>query len=445
MNKREAYMILDRILGWSGKYDMQVTVDGNEKGLTRFAGSEIHQNIYQEDLEVKIELRRDKKRVSTTTNQLAEENLRGEIRNLHRELEETPARKKELPLIDSPDEISSEENDSELAEKLDEAGRAGMVAEGIENLPDGYTAAGSLALEKGYLAIANTRGIRRFMSRDKASFNTVISSEQVEGSGYAELEAEKLSDFDVEEAFAAAADKAVDSSDPESISPGSYTVILEPLAAAELLGYLSFIGFSGRSVQQGRSFLSGRIGDKVWDEKISLYDDCQHEQTFSLPFDMEGAERQSLTIIEDGVSRELAYDLESAMEAGEETTGHALGSSRAGGIPLHLVMSGGESSPEEMISSTEKGLLITRFHYTNVVNPRQAVLTGLTRDGTFLIEEGEITNSVRDLRYTQNMMEAFNNVISLSSKRFQVPGLAGNNYLPYLKISDFQFTGLTEE
>lgn len=437
--------MLYRILGWAGSYDMQVLIRGVENGLTRFADSEIHQNIYQEDLEVTIELRKGKKRTEVTTNELSEEDLKSAIREAQTELKQSPEREKELPLIDFPEEISSSEFDEELIDKLSVFGRAELIKNGVEEIPEDFSGAGSLALERGYLALGNTEGIRRYARQDSGKFNTVISSKEGEGSGYAELESESLEDFEVEKAFSRAVEKAEDSINPQSLSPGGYTVILEPLAVAEILGYLSYIGFSGRSVQQGRSFLTGKLGEKVWGDNISIYDDCQHEKTITLPFDMEGAERQYLTIIENGVARELAYDLESAMEEGVETTGHALGSSRAGGIPLHLVMAGGDSEAEEMISSTEKGLLITRFHYTNVVNPRQALLTGLTRDGTFLIEGGEISCPVKDLRFTQNMMEALNSVISLSSERFKVPGLVGNNYVPYMKISDFQFTGVTEE
>ena len=445
MNRDAAYLMLDRILSWAGNYDMQVLIRGVENGLTRFADSEIHQNIFQEDLEVTIELRKGKKRSEVTTNKLAEEELKSAIREAQTELKQSSERELELPMIAAPEEISSSEFDEKLTDELSSFGRAEKIKNGVEDIPGGFSGAGSLALERGYLALGNTEGIRRYARQDSGKFNTVISSQEGDGSGYAELESETLQDFDIEKGFARAIEKAENSTDPESLSPGEYTVILEPLAVAELLGYLAYIGFSGRSVQQGRSFLTGKIGEKVWGDNISIYDDCQHEKTITLPFDMEGAERQNLTIIKEGVARDLTYDLESAMEAGVETTGHALGSSRVGSIPLHLVMSEGESSPEEMISKTEKGLVITRFHYTNVVNPRQAILTGLTRDGTFLIEEGEITTSVKDLRYTQDMMEALNNVISLSSQRFKVPGLAGNYYLPYLKIADFKFTGVTEE
>ncbi len=445
MNKDAAFLMLDRILGWAGNYDMQVLIRGVENGLTRFAGSEIHQNIFQEDLKVTIELRKDQKRAEVTTNKLAEEELKSAVREAQTELKQSTEREQDLPLIDAPAEISSSEFDEALIDELGIFGRAELIKNGVENIPEGFSGAGSLALERGYLALGNTEGIRRYARQDSGKFNAVISSEDGEGSGYAELESESLQDFNIEKAFEGAIEKAENSTDPESLPAGKYTVILEPLAVAELLGYLAYIGFSGRSVQQGRSFLTGKLGEKVWGDNISIYDDCQHEKTITLPFDMEGAERQNLTIIEDGVARELAYDLESALEAGVETTGHALGSSRVGSIPLHLVMSEGESAPEEMISTTDKGLLITRFHYTNVVNPRQAILTGLTRDGTFLIEAGEITSSVKDLRYTQNMMEAFNNVISLSSQRFKVPGLAGNYFVPYVKISDFQFTGVTKE
>lgn len=445
MNRREAYMMLDRMLGWTGSQDARVIIRGSENGLTRFARAEIHQNIVQEDLQVDIELRRGKKRTSISTNKLSEGDLRGAIREAGEQLKHAPEREMDLPLLAEPEEINSENRDEKLQDKLDISGRAELVSEGLDELPAGFTAAGSLACEKSFIALGNSRGIRRFARRDSGEFNTVVSSQAGKSSGYAELSSETAEDFDVIEVFSRAGGKAADGENPVDIDPDDYTVVLEPLAVAELLGYLAYTGFSGRSVQQGRSFLAGKLGEKIWGENISIFDDCQHPATITLPFDLEGAKRKFLTIIEEGVARELAYDLASARKEGLETTGHSTGSASLGGLPIHLVMEGGDSSREEMISTTEEGLLITRFHYTNIVNPRQAILTGLTRDGTFLIENGEIARPVRDLRFTESMLKAFNNVISLSSERFKAPGLGGVSYVPHLKIEDFHFSGKTEE
>ncbi len=445
MNKKEAYMMLDRILNWAGDFDMKVLLRGVSNGLTRFAGSEIHQNIFQEDLEVEIEISKGRRRAEAKTNRLEEEELRSTIKQLRKDLEHSPEREYELPLIDGPEEISCEESDDRLPEKLDVAGRAELISSGIDSLPAGFSAAGSLALEEGFIALGNTAGIRRYARRDMGSFNTVISDKENEGSGYAELQSETADDLRIAEAFERAARKASDSSSPGTLPPGEYTVVLEPLAAADLLGYLAYTGFSGRSVQQGRSFLTGRIGEKIWGDNISIYDDCRHEKTMTLPFDMEGAERQPLTIIEEGVARDLAYDLASALEAGVETTGHSIGRESMGGFPLHLVMAGGEKTPEDLIAETDRGILVTRFHYMNVVNPRRAVLTGLTRDGTFLIEDGEIAEAIEDLRFTQDMMKSFNSVKALSEDRFKTPGLIGTSFVPWLKIEDFHFSGSTEK
>jgi predicted Zn-dependent protease len=227
---------------------------------------------------------------------------------------------------------------------------------------------------------------------------------------------------------------------PTTIEPGSYTVILEPLAVADLLGYMNYVGFSARSAQLGTGYLTGKIGQKVFGENITIKDDVNNENTMPLYFDFEGYERKVLNIIEKGIVKELAYDVKSAIKDGVETTGHSVGQAGMGGLPLNLVMEGGNETLEGLIKSTQKGILVTRFHYMNVVDPRQALLTALTRDGLFMIEEGKIKSGVKNMRFTESMLMAFNKVVGITSERKKTSGY----YVPAVKIEDFHFTGKTE-
>jgi len=205
------------------------------------------------------------------------------------------------------------------------------------------------------------------------------------------------------------------------------------------------MGFGAQSFCEGRSFMSGRIGLKLMHESVSIWDDGLDEDGIPSTFDMEGVPKQRVNLIENGIARGVVYDTYYAAKEGVKSTGHSLGPSYAGGpLPTNLFMAAGKSSLDEMIRSTERGLLVTRFHYTNIADPAHAVLTGLTRDGTFLVENGRISRPVRNLRFTESMTDAFSAVEALCAERSLEPAILGAILVPAVKISSFTFTGATE-
>jgi predicted Zn-dependent protease len=274
---------------------------------------------------------------------------------------------------------------------------------------------------------------------DNVDFSVVVTHKDGV-SGYSECNSDKASEIDIVKEFKAAYEKAKMGVNPVSIEPGSYTVILEPIAVGDLLGYMNYVGFSARSAQMGTGYLTGKVGQKVFGDNITIIDDVNNENTVPLYFDFEGYERKALNIIDKGVVKELAYDVRSALKDGVETTGHSVGHTGMGGLPLNLVMEGGNETLEGLIKSTKKGILVTRFHYMNVVDPRQAILTALTRDGLFLIEDGEIKSGAKNMRFTESMLNAFNNVVGITNVRRRTSGY----YVPAVKIENFHFTGKTE-
>lgn len=443
LKKAGAYMVLDRILSTAGSLDMQVILKGENQELTRFAGSEIHQNVASDSIEAEITLHKDGRELKVTTNDFDNESLIKLIKKAGRKLMELPERDNKRNFISEPAELSSDNYFKELEREFNIENRAQKLKKAFGQLDSALDAAGSLELNQNFMALGNTEGITRYSRLDQVDFKTVIT-DQSGATGYAAAISNRAGDINIGKEFERAADKALKSRDAVEIEPGEYDVILEPAAVGGLISYLSYIGFSGRSVQEGMSFLTDRLGEQVFGDNISLIDDCQDPNTIDFPFDYEGARRQKLNIIENGVARELAYDLESARKAGVETTGHSVGDPSIGGFPLHLVMASGESELAEMIAGTEKGLLITRFHYINVINPRKAILTGLTRDGTFLIENGKIKAPVKNLRFTQNIVESLNQVELIGSQREKVGGFQGYMYLPALKVNDFNFTGVSK-
>lgn len=442
LNKEQIYQIMDFCLQRAKGYATRVLVFSDEEGLTRFANSEIHQNMLADKTEVVITIQDGKKISEISTTSYDEKSLENAVLETIDNLQFVPEGEFEIPLVEDPQVLEVEEFNHEMAEIYDIDGRAKLIKAGIELLAEGYLAYGALSHQKLSIGFANSKGVKRFAGSNSVNFSTLVSSTDG-GSGYAEYISSSLKDIDVIGGFKTAYDKAKANHQPEQLEPGSYTVILEPLAVGEMLAYMSFLGFSAQSVQNKQSFLTGRIGERVFDERITVTDDHTHQHTMTLPFDFEGYPRKKVKVIENGVAKELVYDTISALKADVETTGHSIKSFDMGGIPIHIVMAPGENSLKEIIAGTEKGLLVTRFHYLNIVNPRQAILTALTRDGVFKIEQGQIVGAVKNMRFTESMLKAFNHIEAISKERQRVKFYEGSLYVPALKISNFHFTGKT--
>lgn len=437
-----AYALIDKVLSYCNNYTM-VSITDTDEGLTRFANSEIHQNVQNSDTTIEITVSGNKREATVTTNLMDDESLKLAVKNAEENLLFVPEGELLIPELTSPSEICNEDYDASIETTFGILDRARLIKEGVEALSSGFTAAGALSLEKTVLAMGNNRGVKRYSRIDAIKLSVVVTHESG-SSGIATESANIASDMDVSLSFVAAYSKAIAGINPISIEPGSYTVILEPKAVANLLMYMAISGFSAKSVQTGSSCLTEKLGERVFGENITISDDVTNDNTFPYYFDTEGYERKKVEIIKNGVANQLVYDTKSAVHDGVETTGHSISSPEMGGIPLNIVMEAGSESFESMIKSSKKAILVTRFHYMNTVNPRQALLTALTRDGLYLVEDGEIKSGIKNMRFTESMLEAFNNVTSISAERTKVPSIVGVSYVPALKIENFHFTGKTE-
>jgi predicted Zn-dependent protease len=268
------------------------------------------------------------------------------------------------------------------------------------------------------------------------------------GSGYASATAMDVSDLDAKALGQVALDKALRSRQPTEIEPGAYTVILEEDAVADMLFTLGYLGFGALAVQEGRSFMNGHFGEQITGESITIWDDGHDPRGLMLPFDFEGVPKQRVMLIEQGIARGVVYDSFTAgREEGKASTGHSLPAPNTfGPFPGNLFMAPGQATKEEMLASTERGIWVTRFHYTNPVHPVQTVLTGMTRDGTFLIEDGEIRQPLKNFRFTQSILEAFSRAEMVGDQlKLVSSGWGGSGVcVPALKLREFQFTGTTE-
>ncbi len=309
-------------------------------------------------------------------------------------------------------------------------------------------ASGAFSNGEVELAVVNSLGVDAYQKFSDLFLHLIVENDT--SSGYASFVSRDPDQLSVDVLAQEAISKTT-KEEPFKIEPGEYEVILEPYAVSELLSFLGYLGFHALAVQEGRSFFSNRFGEKMVDERVTIYDDGLDPEGLQVPFDFEGVPKRKVVFFDRGVVKEVTYDSFTGGREGKESTGHGLiAPNTAGPIPINLFMKAGESSLEEMIRSVRKGIYVTRFHYTNVVEPMKAVVTGMTRDGTFLIEEGEIKRPIKNLRFTESILKALSKVSAISkdrricsegtvySRRF-VTGTV----VPAIKVDGFNFTGVS--
>jgi predicted Zn-dependent protease len=269
-----------------------------------------------------------------------------------------------------------------------------------------------------------------------------------DSAGRAQRSAWQATDLDAEAIGEEAIDKAARGRNPRKIEPGEYTIVAEPYVTDDLIGMLAYIGMSAQSVQEERSWMYERSGQQLMSPLVSIWDDGRDPAGYPMPFDFEGVPKQRVDVVKEGVIGSPVYDSYSARKENKTSTGHASPPVPGGGLdtslPLNLFMGAGESSLEEMVRSTERGLYIATFWYTRPMRPRDGVTTGMTRDGVFMIENGEISFPVKNLRFTQSYVQALADVEMVSRERRLIIGEPfGTTLVPAVKIRSFNFTGST--
>ncbi len=349
-----------------------------------------------------------------------------------------------LPLL-APSKYAQSKAYCEDTESYSPEERAEVISELVsETVKSKGSAAGIFSTGGEAIAIANSKGLFAYFN----STGAVLSlSVEVEGSsGWAEEVQRDVKKISAEQIAQTAIRKALDARNPVAIDPGEYTVVLEPAAVSDFMMFMAYEGFGGLNYNEGRSFMSGRMGEKAMGSNITISDDAYSEMNPGLPFDFEGVPRQQVTLIENGIAKNVVHDRATAAKAKGKSTGHSLPQPNSSGpLPLNLELEGGESSLEEMIESTEHGILVTHFHYTNVLDPIELTLTGMTRDGTFLIENGRISKPIRNMRFTDSAVDVFNRVELISKERRAAEAFfAGNFVVPAVKLSKFNFSSVSE-
>ena len=437
--------LLKRALRLSKADEMQVLVSAHESYLTRFANNVIHQNVAEANVGVTIRAVMGKRSGTATTNRTDDEALAqaAERAVLHaRRQPEDP----DFPGLPDPRPIEPAHAFDEDTASLTPEARARSVGVVCDLAAEhGMGASGAFRTTAGELAVGNSHGIMAYHAGTTADLQTVVTGQ--DGTGQAQASSWKSRDIDAEAIGREAAGKAVRAQYPHAIQPGDYTVVLDPYATEGLVAMLNTTGMSAQAVQEGRSWMNDRMGQQIMSQIVSIWDDGHDPEGSPLPFDFEGVPRQLVQIVDRGVVRDPVYDRYTAKKEGRESTGHATPPTMrfvSGPLAMNLFMAAGDSSAEEMIRSTAKGLYVTRFWYTRPVHPRDCIVTGMTRDGLFMIENGELTHAVKNLRFTQSYVKAMGEVQAVSRERRTLITEFGGAYcVPALKIEAFNFTGST--
>ena len=447
-DERDSFDILDRALAAAGADEADAAFVSVDHNISRFANSQLHQNMSEESASLTLRvILGGAMGVATTTvfddeeiartAELAREAAKHAhpvqgFRGLYRDDEP-------LPHVDAFDGATAAVAPMEKALAL----RAMF-----DRHPD-VLFAGAYGTGSASVACGNTHGIRRYTTMTDADATVIAIGKS--GSGYATRRERSVERMDLAELGAEATLKATLSADAtEDLSPGAYDVILEPPALAEVFDWLNMIAFTGQSYEDGSSFFVGNLGKRVLGGNFTLTDDSLDASFLPFPFDMEGLPKRRVALVENGVIRTPVLDKAWADRLGLAPTAHAwsLGSPEHGAA-FHLSMSGGDSTREEMIASTKLGIWVTRFNYVNgLLEPKTALMTGTTRDGTFLIRDGKVAARLPNLRWTQSMVEAFSNIESLSRER-RIVGTwynpFGGTLAPVVKIRGWNITGKQEQ
>jgi PmbA protein len=414
-----------------------------DASLTRFANSEIHQNVAESGVNVSLRFVAGARSGVASTDRLDDASLRrlaetaGRIAAVSAERDDGVALPDPAPAPEAAGALSAATAEASPELRAD-AARA-VIAAADEA---GVTAYGSFATTVETLAVVNSHGVRAAGSRSWAHLLTVMMGPGG-GTGYAEQAAVDVGAIDAAAIGREAAARAGASRDPVAIDAGDYPVVLESYAVADIAETLGYLGFSALAVEEGRSF--AEPGRRIGSDLVSLWDDGADPDCLPMPFDFEGVAKERVSLLDHGICRDVVFDAQTAARAGRRSTGHGLPAPNTfGPIPTNLVMAPGDTPRADLVAGMERGLLVTRFHYTNPVHPKLAVVTGMTRDGTFLVEDGRVVGPVRNLRFTQSYLEALGGVEAVSSERRLVRGYVGGMLVPAVRIARWTFTGTTE-
>src|SRR5580658_2037553 len=458
LSQNQAADIFERIKKHSTADEVEVLCSGGTSALTRFANNIIHQNVAEENYVVSVRTVFGGRTARSTTNKLDDESLKRVVQSSE-SLAKVQHPDSDLLLV--PDSCAAPSREALPSRHFAETAavtpqqRAETVRK-IVSIADKHklTTAGIVSTSESVEAVFNYRGLNDWHTQTSSEISiTMLASDS---SGWQKANSPNVANLDASTLAEIAARKAIESAAPLEITPGKYTVILEPAAVLDIVGFM-FFDFGGLAILDQRSFLNNRVGTKLFGDNINIWDDVAHPLQSGVPFDGEGVRRHKLQLVENGVISRLVYARATAekMKRSEykdkvgpvAPTGHGFPlPNEMGEAPMNIVF--GEtpqpSSIEQMISSTERGVLVTRLWYIREVDPYEKILTGMTRDGTFYVEDGKIRYGVRNFRFNQSLIQMLSNVETMGAPVRASGEESFDMVVPAMKVRDFNFTEVTK-
>ncbi len=441
-------------------HDVEVTISSADFSLTRFANNGIHQNVSDSGVSISIRTAFDGKTARATTNKTDDESLRRTLEAAERLTRVQESDPDMLPMASAEGEFESgpSRHFAETAVLMPED-RANTVGEIVDVAKrNKVVAAGIYSSSESFEAIFNSNGVARSHRQTLAEVSITMLSDATRSSGWQKANSPDVRALDPVRMAEIAVRKALDSADPQELPPGKYTVILEPSAVLDLVGFM-FQDFGAQSVIDERSFLNDRMGQRLFSEMVTITDDAYHPLQAGQAFDGEGVPKQRVPLVEKGVIKNLVYSRSAAERVTKSDLVKRLGAARPtghgfslpndlGDMPMNIVFAGppaGQSKTvEQMIAETDRGILVTRCWYIREVEPYQKVLTGMTRDGTFLIEDGKLKHGIRNFRFNQSLVEMLQNILAMGTPVRASGEEAFDMVVPALKVKDFHFSSVTK-
>ncbi len=424
----------------------EVSVTVLDEYLTRFANNTIHQNVGESDVTVSLRVFLGSREGAAATNRLDDDSLDEVVARATASARVSPENP-EFPGLRGPATYEIVRSFDEITAEYAPAERAKAVKEVCDLAASkDLNAFGAFTTGVTELALANSEGMFAYHATTNADFQTVVMEKEGPASGWANQSGWQVEEIPAETLGKEAIVKTDMGRDPQVPEPGEYTVVLDPYAVQDLVMMLNMTGMGANAVQEGRSWMNGRIGEQTFSPAITIWDDGLDPNGVPMPFDYEGTPKQRVDLIKDGVVVGPVYDRTTAKKEEKESTGHGLPPSVRNFSPIatNLFMAPGDATVEEMIASTDRGIYITRFHYTRPVHPANCVITGMTRDGAYWIEDGKIQYPLKNLRFTQSYVEALGEVEAIG-KETQLLTMMGviATRVPAIKLKKFNFTGAT--
>lgn len=438
-----ALSLLDGAIAASPADQTEIVLFGRDSAVTRFAESVIHQNVAETNVGVSVRTVIQNRLGFASTNRIEGDALAdavGSAVEIARHCPPDP----DFRSLPAPKPIPHTNGFVQATAECTPEQRAAAVRQAIAMASKAECkVAGTYSTDAVLVAIANSLDVRVAARVTEASIKVVAMSDG--SAGYAAFFDRDVRSLPVEATAERAVQKALMARGAVEVPPGNYTVILEPTAVADMVSFLAYAGMGALSVQEKRSFMAGRFGQQIVSPLVSIWDDSLDRRTIGLPFDFEGVPKSKVVMIDRGVATSVVHDTKTAQKENGTSTGHALPAPNpVGPLPTNLFVGAGESAKEDLLASSDRAIAVTRFHYTNLEEPIRAIFTGMTRDGTYLVEGGKVKAPVKNLRFTQGILDALANVQAVSRECELAEGRLGLAYVPHLKIEGFAFTGVTE-